>query len=138
MEYIVKMVKKQHIKVIKIPLIRDENLVRVSNFPKTHTLYLELLENKNKIKQDFINKTYIPTHLNLPKSTSEQTHKQYKDDESRKEEKRDEEREQEVDIQENHSEDENKDDDENKKVDRKEYEDKYEEVKDSIKKQIGL
>ena len=48
------MVKKQHIKVIKIPLIREENPTRVSNFPKTHTLYLELLENKGKIKQDLI------------------------------------------------------------------------------------
>ena len=64
------MVKKQHIKVIKIPLIRQESPTRVSNFPKTHTLYLELLENKNKIKQDFINKTYIPTHLNLSKNIS--------------------------------------------------------------------
>ena len=141
------MVKKQHIKVIKIPLIREENPTRVSNFPKTHTLYLELLENKNKIKQDFINKTYIPSNMNLSKNTSEQTHiKQYKDDEVRKQkdQKEDQEekdkkdkKEDETDIQEHHSDDENKEDDENiKELDKKVYEDKYEEVKEEPIKEI--
>ena len=127
------MVKKQHIKVIKIPLIREENHTRVSNFPKTHTLYLELLENKNKIKQDFINKTYIPSHLSLSKNISDQTQiKQHKDDEvhKQKDQQEDENKEEEQEEQDQ------KEDDENiKELDKKVYEDKYEDKYEEVKEE---
>ena len=66
------MVKKnQKIRVVKIPLKRTPvNHPQV--FPKMPTLYLELLENKAKIKQDLINKPYKP-------STTDFTNDKYSD-----------------------------------------------------------
>ena len=48
------MPKKQEIKVVKIP-IKGSVLNKAQIFPRMPRLYLELLENKNKIKQDLIN-----------------------------------------------------------------------------------
>ena len=54
---------KQHVKVIKVPLRDSErSRDRPQAFPPMPVLYLELLENKAKIKQDLINKHYVPNN----------------------------------------------------------------------------
>jgi hypothetical protein len=54
------MVKKhQPVKVIKVPLKRS-SIDRPQVFPRLPRLYLELIENKAKIKQDLVNKEHSP------------------------------------------------------------------------------
>jgi len=52
-------VKQKKIKIIKVPN-PDKFIDRPQIFPRMPRLYLELLENKAKIKQDLINKEYNP------------------------------------------------------------------------------
>ena len=58
----VKMTKKQELKIVKVP-IKGAILSKPQVFPRMPRLYLELIENKQKIKQDLINKEYIPNSI---------------------------------------------------------------------------
>jgi len=53
---------KRKIKVVKVPLDRKPDII-MPNFPIMPRLYLELLENRNKVKPEMIGKDYEPPGL---------------------------------------------------------------------------
>ena len=73
---------KQNIKVVKVPLNPDEKqaLNKLQVFPRMPRLYLELLENKTKIKHNLVNSDYIPSesYLKTDETIIENKEKQYK------------------------------------------------------------
>ena len=70
------MSKKPKIQVIKVE--NHKTAFRPKRFPPQPRMYLELIENKDKIKQDLINKEYIPKSIFQPqvKNTEFSTEKE--------------------------------------------------------------
>lgn len=54
------MEKMSDLEIIKVPLNDVDKILPQVNFGKMPILYLELLENKHKVRRDLINKTYEP------------------------------------------------------------------------------
>ena len=67
------------VKVVKVPLPNDikNKQFYTKAFPKMPILYLELLENKAKVKQEFVNKEYVPK---IPEDNNETDNETIKED----------------------------------------------------------
>lgn len=56
------------VNIIKVPLPAKSRKEYPKAFPRMPILYLELIENKGKIKQDLINTDYVPSRSGSPKT----------------------------------------------------------------------
>ena len=77
---------KQKVEVIRVNSERP--ICRPKRFPRMPIMYLELIENKEKIKQDLINKEYAPPPLDpsqdeIPQIKEDELKEEYSEDENK-------------------------------------------------------
>jgi hypothetical protein len=56
----------------RIPLATHEKILPLKDFPFMPILYLELLENKTKVRKEYLNKYYVPPAVDPPQSRQPQ------------------------------------------------------------------
>ena len=62
------MPKTRIITVVKVPLIASEKIDKPAIFPPMPTMFLELFENKSKLRRDYVNKGYKENEDEIKKS----------------------------------------------------------------------
>ena len=75
------MVRTNKVNVIKVPL-KEKITTKTNEFPRMPRMYLELLENKDKIKPNLVNQEYDPDEISTQITEQESTHEKMDDEKS--------------------------------------------------------